>query len=103
MEEPPVAPGVTPAVEDGPAASAAGAGATEAAVASGANFPDALGGGADAGRRGAPLLLSPPNGLAAPVWDYLQANRSPIGSVVLYGGGLAHGDAVAAAVSWAIT
>ena len=32
LEEPPVAPGVTPAVEDGPAASAAGAGATEAAA-----------------------------------------------------------------------
>ncbi|TML56999.1 MAG: hypothetical protein E6G17_13630 [Actinobacteria bacterium] len=68
-------------------------GATEVGVASGVNFPDALGGGADAGRRGAPLLLSPPSGLAAPVWD----------SAVLYGGGLALGDAVAAAVSWAIT
>jgi hypothetical protein len=58
-------------------------------VASGENFPDALAGGAHAARRAAPLLLSPPAGLPAPITAYLQARRNSITGGVLYGGSTA--------------
>lgn len=71
-------------------------------IASGINFPDALAGGAHAARRGAPLLLSPPEGLAGSVRAYLEARRDTIASGVLYGGSVAVSDNVRAGVEQAI-
>lgn len=71
-------------------------------VASGVNFPDALAGGAHAGRRGSPLLLSPPEGLPAPINGYLQARRDSITSGVIYGGSAAVSDNVRSGVEAAI-
>jgi putative cell wall-binding protein len=52
---------------------------TDAAVATGANFPDALAGGAMAGKLGTVLFLTPPNLLDAQVTETLIANRAAIG------------------------
>lgn len=71
-------------------------------VASGINFPDALAGGPHAARRGAPLLLSPPDGLPGPVRAYLEARRDTIGGGVLYGGNTALSENVRAGVEAAI-
>lgn len=67
-------------------------------VASGANFPDALGGGAHAGKLGVALLLSRPDVLPAIVRDHLSANRSSLSSAYLYGGPSALSDQVLAEV-----
>ena len=71
-------------------------------VASGVNFPDALAGGAHAGRRGSPLLLSPPEGLPAPITAYMQARRASITSGVIYGGSAAVSENVRNGVEAAI-
>jgi hypothetical protein len=71
-------------------------------VASGANFPDALAGGAHAATRAAPLLLSPPDALAATVRDYLFDNRASIATASLYGGETALSENVRAGVEAAI-
>lgn len=59
--------------------------AETAAIASGTNFPDGLTGGAHAGSRGIPLLLSTPDLLSPPVSTYLS-NVAPLQSLYLYGG-----------------
>ena len=71
-------------------------------IASGVNFPDALGGGVHAARRGSPLLLSPPAGLPGPVAAYLQARRDAITAGVLYGGPAALSENVRIGVEQAI-
>lgn len=55
------------------------------ALASGTNFPDGLAGGAHAGRRGIPLLLSWPDVLPDSVADYLTSIQ-PVSDVYAYGG-----------------
>ncbi|CAN5337985.1 hypothetical protein BH23ACT9_BH23ACT9_24250 [soil metagenome] len=55
------------------------------ALASGTNFPDGLAGGAHAGRRGVPLLLTWPDILPASVADHLAA-IAPLDRVYAYGG-----------------
>lgn len=55
------------------------------AVASGTDFPDALAGGAHAGRRGIPLLLSWPDVLPTSVEEYLSATGG-LGTAYAYGG-----------------
>lgn len=55
------------------------------AIASGTNFPDALAGGAHAGRRGIPLLLSWPDVLPDSVAGYLSATGS-LNTAYAYGG-----------------
>ena len=57
---------------------------TDVGVASGANFPDALAGGAEIARRGGPMLLSLPTGAPAVLLQYL-ADRQPQ-RVTVYGG-----------------
>jgi len=52
---------------------------TDAAVATGAGFPDALAGGAMAGKLGTVLFLTEPNLLNAQVTETLIANRATIG------------------------
>jgi hypothetical protein len=59
--------------------------AEQVAIASGTNFPDGLTGGAHAGRRGIPLLLSWPDVLPAVLAAHLEA-ISPLQDVLLYGG-----------------
>ena len=75
---------------------------TIAAIASGTNFPDALSGGAHAAKVGAPLLLTPPEGLAAPISNYLTANRSTLSSGVVFGGETAVSENVRRQVEAAI-
>lgn len=71
-------------------------------IASGVNFPDALGGGVHSARRGSPLLLSLPDGLPGPVASYLQARRDSITAGVLYGGSAALSENVRVGVEQAI-
>ncbi|HUG84607.1 MAG TPA: cell wall-binding repeat-containing protein, partial [Euzebya sp.] len=54
-------------------------------LASGTNFPDGLAGGAHAGRRGIPLLLSWPDVLPSSVGEYLGSVQ-PVSEVYAYGG-----------------
>ena len=58
---------------------------TAAGIASGTNFPDGLTGGAHAGRRGMPLLLSNPDLLPASVDAYL-GDLPSFDSAFMYGG-----------------
>jgi putative cell wall-binding protein len=70
-------------------------------VASGANFPDALAGGATIGLVGdSPLLLTDPNTLSAPTAAFLAANKSAFSQVAswLFGGTSAVSDNVRAAI-----
>lgn len=71
-------------------------------VASGADFPDALAGGADSARRGVPLLLSPPDALPAQVGEYLADRADQIETALLYGGARALDLPVELAVADAI-
>src|SRR5438552_5613452 len=67
-------------------------GPTAVAIASGANFPDALAGGAHVARRGGPLLLTPPTnppGLSSFTAAYLRDNRLAIAELFVYGGPVA--------------
>ena len=61
-------------------------GVSSAGIASGANYPDALAGGAHAGSRGGPLLLTRPESLPEPARQYLEANRNSLRNVFIYGG-----------------
>jgi hypothetical protein len=70
-------------------------GATAVALASGANFPDALSGGPVAALAGAPMLLVPPTGaLPAPIETYLNGRAGHVTAAFLFGGV----DAVASGV-----
>ena len=55
-------------------------------VATGLNFPDALGGGAAAGSNGGVLLLTPTTTLAPQVRTMIQANEALIDEVHVFGG-----------------
>lgn len=73
------------------------------AVASAANFPDALGGGAQASQLGIPLLLTPPDGLAEPAASYIAGVAASARGGILYGGTLALSAAVADQVRAALS
>jgi putative cell wall-binding protein len=68
------------------------------AVASAANFPDALSGGVHAAEFGAPLLLTDPHALAGSVANYLGGNRSSIAIAFVYGGTAAVDEGVRSAI-----
>lgn len=55
-------------------------------LATGLNFPDALGGGAALGSYGSPLLLTKPASLPASVDDVLEQHAAEIGRVDIFGG-----------------
>lgn len=55
-------------------------------VASGTVFPDALSGGAHIARLGGPMLLTPPDGLAAVTASWLRGQRTTVRTVYVYGG-----------------
>jgi putative cell wall-binding protein len=63
-------------------------------IASGANFPDALSGGATMAEGPGPLLLTDPNTLSTPTANYLKNNQSAIVALYLFGGPAAVTDAV---------
>lgn len=65
-------------------------------VANGADFPDALAGGAAAALAQAPLLLTPPDALPAPAGDQLARLAAP--STLVLGGSSAVSDAVVAQI-----
>ena len=71
---------------------------TSVVVASGANWPDALSGGAMAAHRGVPLLLTDPKTLPAPTAYYLGAKSNPITTATLVGGTAAISPAAATAL-----
>ncbi len=73
-----------------------------AGIATGADFPDALAGGAHAGLAGGPLLLSTPDALPAEVGAYLRAHAGSLEEVALYGGPAALAPAVEDAVTDAL-
>ncbi len=55
-------------------------------VATGLNFPDALGGGAACGSRGGVLLLTASTSLSTPCRDTITAHANDIGTVQVFGG-----------------
>jgi len=55
-------------------------------VATGLNFPDALGGGAASGYQGSPILLTAPSSIPEALDDLLGTNRYGIGGIEVYGG-----------------
>ena len=70
---------------------------TAVAIASGANFPDALAGGAHIARRGGPMLLTSPTnppGLSSFTAAYLRDNHLTIAELFVYGGSAAVSDSV---------
>jgi hypothetical protein len=77
-------------------------------VATGYNWPDALGGGALLGAHPGPLLLTEGNALSADEAAYVQANSSQTEEIVLFGGeavvppaaAKSFGDTVAGAGNW---
>ncbi|MBS2546333.1 DUF1906 domain-containing protein [Catenulispora sp. NL8] len=71
---------------------------TSVVVASGANWPDALSGGAMAAHRGVPLLLTDPKVLPGPTGYYLGGKNSPITTATLVGGTAAISPAAATAL-----
>lgn len=54
-------------------------------VATGLNFPDALGGGPVVAQHGGVMLLTRPTGLSTPVSEAITANKSTIETVEVYG------------------
>ncbi|HZQ85876.1 MAG TPA: cell wall-binding repeat-containing protein [Acidimicrobiales bacterium] len=64
-------------------------GPTAVGIASGANFPDALPGGAHIAALGGPLLLTDPNVLSPATENYLTTNMTAIGTAFVYGGAAA--------------
>ncbi|MCU1484620.1 MAG: hypothetical protein JWN67_1366 [Actinomycetia bacterium] len=78
-------------------------GTPEVSVASSANFPDALAGGAHAAFYHVPLLLTAPTALPATVQSYLAAGKSTIVIAYVYGGTAAVSENVRAAVVTAIS
>jgi hypothetical protein len=72
---------------------------TAVGVASGSNFPDALGGGVHVAMRGGPLLLTKPDGLPTPTADYLGSRAGSLDVAFLYGGVAAISTAAETAIS----
>lgn len=67
---------------------------SEVGIATGANFPDALSGGAAMGRRGGPLLLTQSTTLSAPTEAKIVANAAPGMRLLVFGGAVAVNDSV---------
>jgi hypothetical protein len=76
---------------------------TSVVVASGANWPDALSGGAMAAHRAVPLLLTDPKVLAAATGYYLGGKNNPITTATLVGGTAAISAASATALGNALS
>ncbi|HEY5314703.1 MAG TPA: cell wall-binding repeat-containing protein, partial [Pirellulales bacterium] len=76
---------------------------TTVGVATGAGFPDALAGGAQLAKAGAPLLLAEPSALPSSTITYLTNNRSTVLTVHLYGGAAVLTDAVQSAITAALS
>lgn len=55
-------------------------------VATGMDFPDALGGGAASGYQGSPILLTAPTSVPESLDDFLGTNRYGVGGIEVYGG-----------------
>jgi len=72
-------------------------------IASGANWPDALSGGARQGTTGGALLLSDPDTLSPDAAAYLSAHAGSIATVEVYGGDDAISDGVEDGVQAAVT
>lgn len=68
---------------------------SDAALATGATWPDALSGGAMVGHRGGPLLLTDPSGLSSDVLSYLGSQSASLFALHLLGGTAALPDAIA--------
>jgi putative cell wall-binding protein len=67
-------------------------------VATGLNFPDALGGGPVVAQHGGVMLLTRPTALSAPVSEAITANKSTIDMVDIYGSAATVTDAVRNAI-----
>jgi hypothetical protein len=67
-------------------------------IATGFNFPDALAGGALAGRVGGPLLLTGPTGLPSQTEAYLRTASGSISDAILFGGPAVINDGLPAEV-----
>ncbi|MFL6112125.1 MAG: cell wall-binding repeat-containing protein [Catenulispora sp.] len=70
-------------------------GDTDAALATGSTWPDALSGGAMVGHRGGPLLLTDPSGISPAVLDYLRTQSASLLALHLLGGPAALPNAIA--------
>jgi hypothetical protein len=68
---------------------------TDAAVATGATWPDALSGGAMVGHRGGPLLLTDPAGISGGVLNYLGSQSASLFALHLLGGTAALPNSIA--------
>ena len=68
---------------------------TDAAVATGMSWPDALSGGAMVGHRGGPLLLTDPSGMSPALLDYLGGESGSLYALHLLGGPAALPNAIA--------
>jgi len=79
-----------------------GISAARVGLASGADFPDALSGGAVMGWKQGVLLLTAPSALSTPVQEFLESNSSSIDSVQFFGGTGALGAGVEAGVRAAV-
>lgn len=71
-------------------------------VATGMDFPDALGGGAAAGYEGGVILLTKATSLPSQTTGYLSAHKSEVRMARIYGGATAVTDAVRQAVTQAL-
>ncbi|PKQ20806.1 MAG: hypothetical protein CVT66_02920 [Actinobacteria bacterium HGW-Actinobacteria-6] len=60
--------------------------ASYAGIATGTNFPDALGGGAVTGSKGGVMLLTDPKTLSSPTSAFLKSNARDVKSSQIYGG-----------------
>lgn len=76
--------------------------ATSAVIVSGRDFPDALGAGALAARRSAPLLLTPPDRLSDSVDRFVRSSDTALRSATIVGGERAVSGFVATEVAAAI-
>jgi len=68
-------------------------------IATGRNFPDALGGGALCGVHGGVLLLTDPSKLSAPAANFISAHSAEILATEVYGAPAAVSDSVKASIS----
>jgi hypothetical protein len=75
---------------------------TDAALATGASWPDALSGGAMVGHRGGPLLLTAPTGISPAVLSYLGGQSASLYDLFLMGGPVALPTAIAQQAASAI-
>jgi len=71
-------------------------------IATGADFPDALGGGAVIGSQGGVLLMTQPTVLAPPTAAYLGVAKADVVDVNIFGGAKAVSDAVKSAITSAL-